>query len=208
MYLFQQNHVAISVIEDRNLHSTMYLFQHVQIGFYNTLSLRFTFHYVSISTFRQPAPCFCRVAFTFHYVSISTLSCCSYSRWSCIYIPLCIYFNLNIVMTLQLKKIHLHSTMYLFQQILPLRTGSDEQIYIPLCIYFNRLQKMCGVWTSKFTFHYVSISTSCTCYLSCRAYIIYIPLCIYFNQVPNTDVSQYYNLHSTMYLFQPKRQYR
>ncbi len=77
------------------LHSTMYLFQ------LNTAKpapkvKTFTFHYVSISTrisFRNTK---CTILFTFHYVSIST---------TCVFHSFC------------LQPVHLHSTMYLFQQV-------------------------------------------------------------------------------------------
>ena len=97
---------------------------------------------------------------------------------------------------------NLHSTMYLFQPI----TGSNREItafiYIPLCIYFNTLWQQTPLFSSKFTFHYVSISTGLilnttppefnlhsTMYLfqhistthMIAGAIIYIPLCIYFN---------------------------
>ena len=55
------------------LHSTMYLFQPQHIGLGKNKAVLFTFHYVSISTF-------CVV-------------CHKYTIF--IYIPLCIYFNLN-----------------------------------------------------------------------------------------------------------------
>ena len=78
-----------------------------------------------------------------------------------IYIPLCIYFNVDDYEFEPFLLFHLHSTMYLFQPERVTRVNVQ-----PL-----------------FTFHYVSIST-----YSARAgpqawSMIYIPLCIYFNTI-------------------------
>ena len=54
---------------------------------------RFTFHYVSISTFNEFKTQINEIIFTFHYVSISTCKICAVLRSIHIYIPLCIYFN-------------------------------------------------------------------------------------------------------------------
>ena len=75
-----------------------------------------------------------------------------------IYIPLCIYFNND-------------TNLYSVPSFL---------IYIPLCIYFNERYTFQCAGISKFTFHYVSISTF-TKYDRIRIESIYIPLCIYFN---------------------------
>mgnify|MGYP006935597631 CR=1 FL=1 len=120
--------------------------------------------------------------FTFHYVSISTsiLMSCPQIK-ILIYIPLCIYFNTWRKMNertgyqftfhyvsistyplsnLTVDHIHLHSTMYLFQQE-HVRTLGDGLccIYIPLCIYFNETSTFLVTFLTLFTFHYVSIST-------------------------------------------------
>ena len=101
-------------------------------------------------------------SFTFHYVSISTVKWLLILDNERIYIPLCIYFN----------------TEYS-------KTGSQRKdIYIPLCIYFNRVIRNGSVTGTKFTFHYVSIST---------------------NNVIITYGNINKNLHSTMYLFQRLR---
>ena len=55
-----------------------------------------------------------------------------------------------------------------------------------------------------FTFHYVSISTLIVQVLFVLIVCIYIPLCIYFNFFAAAiNVDNCSNLHSTMYLFQP-----
>ena len=77
------------------LHSTMYLFQRASSDFTSHLVITFTFHYVSISTIQTVFNIFCKV----------------------IYIPLCIYFNLNECRNGRYC-VYLHSTMYLFQQAL------------------------------------------------------------------------------------------
>ena len=103
----------------------------------------------------------------------------------CIYIPLCIYFNLfldviavpSLLFTFHYvsistklrrsfiwQKVNLHSTMYLFQLKVIDVFLAVYLIYIPLCIYFNLHRKL--------YFRHMKI--------------IYIPLCIYFNaSLPN-----------------------
>ena len=142
--------------------------------------MRFTFHYVSISTDELLQTIAYTFIFTFHYVSISTL-----------------YYASTIN-----DDHHLHSTMYLFQLLkkflpdcqaiiyIPLciyfNYFADKQqvflfaIYIPLCIYFNRYNAMAIIMYIVFTFHYVSISTA----------------------EKAEDGKVELNLHSTMYLFQ------
>ena len=143
---------------------------------------RFTFHYVSISTLAPMTEIATWFLFTFHYVSISTFSCalsafafliiyiplCIYFNFLAsialafamfIYIPLCIYFNRYYRAYIGCLRVHLHSTMYLFQPASGCR------------IVFRHF---------GFTFHYVSISTCFPAY-SASLFKIYIPLCIYFN---------------------------
>ena len=72
-----------------------------------------------------------------NFISIFSIDLCNI-----IYIPLCIYLN-DVVMTLQLKEIHLHSTMYLFKPtVIPLH-HICVFIYIPLCIYLNGCLDRC-----------------------------------------------------------------
>ena len=181
MYLFQLNLLKVIGVIFVNLHSTMYLFQpiwqrkmmkqrHIYIPlciYFNILPFAvceyltsFTFHYVSISTKEAIADCLAEAnlhstmylfqlcllskplqlqQFTFHYVSISTgFRLCLCPHNFLIYIPLCIYFN---------------NTGW-FNADLAIR------IYIPLCIYFNSENMKKITSKIKFTFHYVSISTS------------------------------------------------
>ena len=104
------------MIFDNNLHSTMYLFQLQVPSKLKPHRIKFTFHYVSISTDFISDIVTCRHKFTFHYVSISTRTAINTIQGS---------FNLHSTMYLfqlhwnwyrcQSKK-YLHSTMYLFQQ--------------------------------------------------------------------------------------------
>ena len=50
--------------------------------------------------------------------------------------------------------------MYLFQHYRPFGRPFKGLIYIPLCIYFNQGKPPQHVTPYRFTFHYVSISTS------------------------------------------------
>ena len=93
--------------------------------------------------------------------------------------------------------------MYLFQRAALRMNTLTTFIYIPLCIYFNWFSPSENrLYVFSFTFHYVSISTI----LTIRILVvirIYIPLCIYFNLIRLYILILHYNLHSTMYLFQP-----
>ena len=191
----------------------------------NPFFTQFTFHYVSISTFTAH---FISDIVTCIYIPLCTYfnrrNCCINSASSRIYIPLRIYFNLIVCDFLHLdflftfhyvsistitpmvalvRPLHLHSTMYLFQLHSRSFILISFIIYIPLCIYFNPIRKAATKKPSKFTFHYVSISTILTKYaiqyikqftfhyvsistLSAVVrpilmILIYIPLCIYFN---------------------------
>ena len=131
---------------------------------------------------------------------------------------LCVWCRLFVLM------IDLHSTMYLFQLACDFIISMRCSIYIPLCIYFNLAFQPTVLLCSRFTFHYVSISTftQTLCWLFTFIYIplciyfnlnqftqkftitvIYIPLCIYFNKLSrDTMLWLQLDLHSTMYLFQ------
>ena len=224
MYLFQQGQTYTEVWASAYLHSTMYLFQPTAKKIIKDYYL-FTFHYVSISTFTAH---FISDIVTCIYIPLCTYfnrrNCCINSASSRIYIPLRIYFNLIVCDFLHLdflftfhyvsistitpmvalvRPLHLHSTMYLFQLHSRSFILISFIIYIPLCIYFNPIRKAAAKKPSKFTFHYVSISTILTKYaiqyikqftfhyvsistLSAVVrpilmILIYIPLCIYFN---------------------------
>ena len=141
---------------------------------------------------------------TMYLFQLTVIVHCSFS--SCIYIPLCIYFNR--------RNCCINSAFI--------------SIYIPLCIYFNDSGHSGGGGSSRFTFHYVSISTEsylnrhtreniyiplCIYFNHCLvdktlSPLIYIPLCIYFNlnrQYRHYECNPY--LHSTMYLFQRRMTY-
>ena len=121
------------------------------------------------------------IKFTFHYVSISTMTVLAIQT-AVIHLHSTMYlFQLPVQHQQPLRLSHLHSTMYLFQpfdasniymarfpftfhyvsistQILICRYKLDI-IYIPLCIYFNCVRRLRRAPLSRFTFHYVSIST-------------------------------------------------
>ena len=163
-----------------HLHSTMYLFQ--LLGF-NRFGFRYVHLHSTMYLFQQVLPRLHRLSscsFTFHYVSISTRCSTDATFRLVIYIPLCIYFNLQAAVGLFLGILDLHSTMYLFQ------------------LAFQPTVLLC----SRFTFHYVSISTRPE-QADYTFKEIYIPLCIYFNKLQLRLGDDFRNLHSTMYLFQP-----
>ena len=97
-----------------------------------------------------------------------------------IYIPLCIYFNPEFFVAAPPSKLHLHSTMYLFQLLL---AG-----LFPILLIF--------------TFHYVSISTF---YFEHTYHTLHhLHSTMYLFQPLSSHILKagYINLHSTMYLFQ------
>ena len=140
--------------------------------------------------------------FTFHYVSISTWSSGMDGLIRQIYIPLCIYFNGRWICCYPTcNKIYIPLCIYFNRQHRILRT-KHRQIYIPLCIYFNASAVMSWHRYYQFTFHYVSISTHsrtftkwADAYLHSTMYL-FQPAAILFRSVI------WLNLHSTMYLFQ------
>ena len=117
----------------------------------------FTFHYVSIKTFKQATLDINLKSFTFHYVSIKTKQVTKGRMLD---------FNLHSTMyllkhkcgvKLWLNVIHLHSTMYLLKQ-------EHGRLYHSI---------------RRFTFHYVSIKTPAIVVQIRSKDLIYIPLCIY-----------------------------
>ncbi len=130
---------------------------------------------------------------------------------------LCVWCRLFVLM------IDLHSTMYLFQLACDFIISMRCSIYIPLCIYFNLAFQPTVLLCSRFTFHYVSISTLWDLYvvmlqtdlhstmylfqLSRKLFVDFLPL-FTFHYVSistlsfpeSTDAVKH--LHSTMYLFQ------
>ena len=165
-----------------HLHSTMYLFQLVNIPLLPNSPKPFTFHYVSIST---------RIS-KWHFIGRDNLHSTMYlfqpidnsppapAMW--IYIPLCIYFNVVQSITLAHSFSHLHSTMYLFQRAALTYALSAELIYIPLCIYFN-LSSITWCYRHKCIYIPLCIYFNKLCLIQIvHPYLIYIPLCIYFNR--------------------------
>ena len=142
------------------------IYFNVTVRVIESVSNKFTFHYVSISTFKLSIhpivntylhstmylfqlllrflTSLLATRFTFHYVSISTLS----------------------IVLLIMQKHNLHSTMYLFQLTNNISSCIIRAIYIPLCIYFNDISAEIESAAFKFTFHYVSISTHVVCALN------------------------------------------
>ena len=142
------------------LHSTMYLFQRAISSTPTIYNKPFTFHYVSISTLANSI--FGTTA-DFIYIPLCIYFNIDkgsyYSIYKSIYIPLCIYFNpVCLCGLMNLKKIYIPLCIY-FNSLSLNDNCNSSLIYIPLCIYFNR---------SVTTFVY-----------GCSH--IYIPLCIYFN---------------------------
>ena len=163
----------------------------------------FTFHYVSISTNskednkrllsiyiplciyfnlfpNKPNPFFTQ--FTFHYVSISTFTAHFISDIvTCIYIPLCTYFNRRNCCI----------------------NSASSRIYIPLRIYFNLIVCDFLHLDFLFTFHYVSISTSCRSPFNSRNNVFTFHYVSISTITPMVALVRPLHLHSTMYLFQP-----
>ena len=111
--------------------------------------------------------------FTFHYVSISTTVIAG-NRFKDFHLHSTMYLFQQLWQHTYTKAtFYLHSTMYLFQltPILGLAFLSSV-IYIPLCIYFNLSPSSLGRQLNVFTFHYVSISTL-TIFLSSSLYPIF-----------------------------------
>ena len=120
MYLFQRQPPEITAHRQPHLHSTMYLFK--------LLTYQDMMYLILI---------YIPLCIYLNFISIFSIDLCNI-----IYIPLCIYLN-DVVMTLQLKEIHLHSTMYLFKPtVIPLH-HICVFIYIPLCIYLNGCLDRC-----------------------------------------------------------------
>ena len=187
------------------LHSTMYLFQLIKVLSTQFIN-RFTFHYVSISTYVELRKLLSKIRFTFHYVSISTfhsmyLFCYRSYLHSTMYLfqqetgltyedpsRLFTFHYVSISTTGRSKEevsqYNLHSTMYLFQRNHYRNRRRRNIIYIPLCIYFNsgrQLSKISRIIIYIPLCIYFNQISSYICYI---AIIIYIPLCIYFNQMP------------------------
>ena len=142
-----------------------------------------------------------------------------------IYIPLCIYFNLRshsfnsftdiftfhyVSISTNYRQIcdmlvpYLHSTMYLFQRRMRHDDSNGNHIYIPLCIYFNIKDKSISYWFSTFTFHYVSISTKTQIWNEALTYLFTFHYVSISTRARSLIYNTTVNLHSTMYLFQPK----
>ena len=117
-------------------------------------------------------------AFTFHNVSISTTLIRREVCRKILYIPQCIYFYENAVISKALS-LTLHSTMYLF---LPEPYVADRQIQKSLhstMYLFLQIRLLPALQTFPFTFHNVSISTEAGANIT----------------------GNLISLHSTMYLF-------
>ena len=184
----------------------------------------FTFHYVSISTASIKNEGGAADKFTFHYVSISTYCPCKRRTPILIYIPLCIYFNVQADYDIRQEGfIYIPLCIY-FNIRVSIAFVIWLFIYIPLCIYFNKYIRFVDGKILLFTFHYVSISTNLIIRKDTNQISIYIPLCIYFNNDTSNDKTSVNSftfhyvsistssitiltvlityLHSTMYLFQ------
>ena len=179
MFLLLLNLADLKINWKRNLHSTMFLLLH---AVYKELERTgvFTFHYVSITTAisrRKHTPKQNLHSTMFLLLLKKKLFT---SKLDNIYIPLCFYYYCS-----KTKK----------------RYGTNY-IYIPLCFYYYTIVQLCSNHIRIFTFHYVSITTTCTYnaaevfivftfhYVSITTYramlhckknvLIYIPLCFYY----------------------------
>ena len=116
----------------------MYLFQLPRIAATLPRLVKFTFHYVSISTNISIV----QLSQVLHLHSTMYLfqpkDHDELVRISVIYIPLCIYFNFKAILA-PLVRYNLHSTMYLFKRETIITICMSLNIYIPLCIYLNPL---------------------------------------------------------------------
>ena len=120
------------------------------------------------------------IPFTFHYAS--TLSDCARHcvMEFFIYIPLCFYFILKIIVKSARLSRNLHSTMLLLYPSPPHWGAGTPR---------------------KFTFHYASTLSICRTLRSLLAFIIYIPLCFYFiRPTAGHGNGKEAHLHSTMLL--------
>ncbi len=172
---------CISDAVDRNLHSTMYLFQPVFLcsalhraqiyiplciyfnvneilccGLVNSIYIPLCIYFNGQSDTNNSI----NPTFTFHYVSISTLLTILLNLINSIYIPLCIYFNKFPKYRLPYD-IQIYIPLCIYFNQLPNSTVIIRiNIYIPLCIYFNQPRGVLPRPYFQFTFHYVSISTT------------------------------------------------
>ena len=112
MFLLIPDRFSIFLHHRLTLHSTMFLL--ILAFLLNFLyNISFTFHYVSINTWRVPMSNLQLFAFTFHYVSINTDG----RPWSYV------------------AERTLHSTMFLLIRRSPTRKLRRKFLYIPLCFY-------------------------------------------------------------------------
>ena len=118
-------------------------------------------------------------SFTFHYAStLSEPKLISWILESCIYIPLCFYFILDVSASRTvisiiyiplcfyfidsascqslLRIFHLHSTMLLLYPRPAVKRCTSFPIYIPLCFYFILTKHLPLIPDLPFTFHYAS----------------------------------------------------
>ena len=147
MYLLNRLLMRKKLVQERNLHSTMYLLNLISAATCVAL-LSFTFHYVSIKSSAFMSTFLTVFEFTFHYVSIKSLIIYSTPA----YIP------------------DLHSTMYLLN---PSMAMSQSVLKSSFTFHYVSIKswKHCCIADSpdRFTFHYVSIKSI----LLCHQHIIY-----------------------------------
>ena len=144
-YCFTFHNVSISTnksemqeIENKTLHSTMYLFLHKSIRLIELFAGIFTFHNVSISTDSSTILLSLSSAFTFHNVSISTRTVCNPWWWVG----------------------SLHSTMYLFLHCPPYHPNVENHSFTFHNVSISTSVKLpFYALPFFFTFHNVSIST-------------------------------------------------
>ena len=119
--------------------------------------------------------------FTFHNVSITTKMALSRTFLKHIYIPQCLYYNINHT-SLTARDKHLHSTMSLLQQKSLINNALCIAIYIPQCLYYNS-NSSCTSQSCTIDLHStMSLLQQDRCLMtSVRDGFIYIPQCLYYN---------------------------
>ena len=181
MYLFQLEVKKVPEVGDY-IYIPLCIYFNIR-GWYDCTDwIQFTFHYVSISTASSAGPTIYNKKFTFHYVSISTTRTTDELSTDSIYIPLCIYFNIDkIDYAVDIPAFTFHYVSISTRSVTTFVYGCSH-IYIPLCIYFNYTDSAhtASGYTHLHSTMYLFQRSVTTFVYGCSH--IYIPLCIYFNR--------------------------
>ena len=135
MYLLNHIWWNQTVKQIFDLHSTMYLLNHTVTSSVLSFANAFTFHYVSIKSYKNMRYYHNVPTFTFHYVSIKSINLHIMTKQISIftfhYVSIKSSASLLSLMILS----NLHSTMYLLNRRSGAKPTEQKWIYIPLCIY-------------------------------------------------------------------------